>query len=214
MKGSKGKGQRKSSRRQKRAGMSLAWGVVAAYLASKIWKWHIWSRSTYYEWWYETPDPNPPQEFVPFIESVLIQGAGIAAGGVSEFLCTYCTRENIWNMLSGGSDVAQSATRVVYDTVQQGDRWISGYLADTGSPRFVGSNDSNDSGVDIPTQGYRGRRAGSKSTNQMPEILRNVFRDDIRVAKRKKIRSNKKNTKGNKKQTKGKKRATRGKYSV
>ena len=210
MKGSK----RKGKRGQKRAGMSFAWGVVAAYLASKIWQWHIWSRSTYYQWWYETPDPNPPAEFVPFIESVLIQGASIAAGGVSEFLCTYCTPENIWNMLSGGSSVAQSATRVVYDTVQQGDRWISGYLADTGSPRFVDSNDSNDSGVEIRTSAYRGGRASSKPTNQIPEILREVFRDDIRVAKRKKTRSNKKNTKGKKKQTKGKKRSTRRKYSI
>lgn len=180
-------GSKKGSKRRvrKRAGMgAFAMGVGATYIATKLFEWHIKTREAYYQGWEGTPDPDPPKEFIDFIESSLIQGGSMAIGGVSAFLSTNCTQENIWNVLSGGTRVAVDSANVLSETVQAGNTWLSGYFREREvSPDSLVSLNSDDS-TDLATQGYVGH-ASSKPSGNLTGILRQVFKDEIRMAGRK-----------------------------
>ena len=111
-------------------------------------------------------------------------------------------------MLSGGTRVAVDSANVLNETVQAGNTWLSGYFREREvSPDSLVSLNSDDS-TDLATQGYVGH-ASSKPSGNLTGILRQVFKDEIRMAGRKTKPGTTKGKKKKQKSTIKKKKKTR-----
>jgi hypothetical protein len=152
---------------------TFSMGVLATYIATKVWHWGILMRSA------RNPGMDPPKELIDYIESCLVDGAMQAGGGLIDVLLNV-TGADIWYIISG--QAGMDAANVIYDTVQRGTTWVRDFLTRDDIP-YAGAKGKTTQGKKMP-KSKKGRKSKKMPKGHIPKLLYNVFKGDIKKGER------------------------------